>query len=262
MLIFQRRRVGSSYDANAQAYITAVEAADGQSLETAVKDAINAFVVDCKADGTWSAIKSACIMAGARTLSGALVPLVGSAPTNNGPFVSGDYNRKTGLISNGTTKYLSTNRAGNADPQNDYHLAVYITTAVTTTGYPICIGSSNTTLCIGVRRGDNQKFYFRANNNASDDVGSNSAGLAGMSRASSTSYTARTNGTSQTISNTSTGTSTFPINVFAGSANSSGSPAEVGNFRLSFYSSGTSLTLASLESRLSTLMTALAAAIP
>jgi hypothetical protein len=61
------------------------------------------------ASGT--AIKASCILAGARTLAGALVPLAGAAPTNVGPFVSGDYNRKTGLVGDGSTKYLNSNRA-------------------------------------------------------------------------------------------------------------------------------------------------------
>jgi hypothetical protein len=43
---------------------------------------VNAFVKGCKADGIWSAIKASCILAGADTLAGALVPLVGAAPTN------------------------------------------------------------------------------------------------------------------------------------------------------------------------------------
>lgn len=50
--------VGVTYDVDAQAYITAVDAADGQALETGVRDAINAFVVGCKADGIWAAIKA------------------------------------------------------------------------------------------------------------------------------------------------------------------------------------------------------------
>jgi len=66
----------------AGAYIAAVEAADGQALESGVKTAITNFVAGCRADGIWNAIKASCILAGARTLSGALVPLVGTAPTN------------------------------------------------------------------------------------------------------------------------------------------------------------------------------------
>jgi hypothetical protein len=72
----------AALDSDAAAYIAAVEAADGQSLEVDVKTAINNFIVGCKADGIWTALKASCILSGARTLSGALVPLVGTAPTN------------------------------------------------------------------------------------------------------------------------------------------------------------------------------------
>jgi len=125
----------TSYDADALAYIAAVEAADtaaGQSggLESGVKDAINALFVGCKADGTWSAIKASCILAGARTLSGALVPLVGPVPGNVGPFVSGDYNRKTGLKGNGTKNLLS-NYTLLASNSTNTHLSVFPTEALT-----------------------------------------------------------------------------------------------------------------------------------
>jgi hypothetical protein len=69
-------------DPDAGAYIAAVEAADGQLLEFGVGKAINDFVVGCKQDKIWDAIKASCILAGARTLTGALTPLVGTAPTN------------------------------------------------------------------------------------------------------------------------------------------------------------------------------------
>jgi hypothetical protein len=81
-------------------------------------------VKGCKADGIWDAIKASAILAGARTLDGALQPLVGSAPTNFN-FISGDYNRTTGLVGDGATKYLNSNRNNNADPQSDARLAFY-----------------------------------------------------------------------------------------------------------------------------------------
>ena len=71
-------------DPDAAVYVAAVEAADGQSLETATKVAIHSFVKGCKADGIWPSIKASCILAGARTLTGALIPLAGTAPTNVG----------------------------------------------------------------------------------------------------------------------------------------------------------------------------------
>ena len=40
--------ISKKYDPDAAAYIASVETADGQSLETAVKDAITEFVMNCK----------------------------------------------------------------------------------------------------------------------------------------------------------------------------------------------------------------------
>lgn len=110
----------------AAVYISAVESADGQPLEQSVRDAITEFVCGCKSDGNLSAMKASCILAGARTLEGALVPLKGTAPINY-EFVAEDYDRKTGLIGNGDDKWLDSNRKSNADPRGSHHLAVYRT---------------------------------------------------------------------------------------------------------------------------------------
>jgi hypothetical protein len=76
----------------------------------------------------WDAIKASCILCGARTLAGALVPLVGTAPTNVADnFVSGDYTRggaTPGLKGDGTS-YLDSGRANDADPQDSKHLAFF-----------------------------------------------------------------------------------------------------------------------------------------
>ena len=114
-----------TYDTDAGDYIQRVEGASGdnQALEPATRQAINNFVIGCKQDGIWNAIKASCILSGARTLAGALVPLVGTAPANNGFIGIGtDYVRKTGLVGDGSTKYLDSNRNNNADPQNSKHL--------------------------------------------------------------------------------------------------------------------------------------------
>lgn len=98
----------SGLDSDAATYISAVEAADGQALESTTKKAINDFVVGCKADGIWDAIETGCLLIAAKTLDGCLVPLKGNAPTNIG-FVSSDYNRKTGLKGDGSSKRLISN---------------------------------------------------------------------------------------------------------------------------------------------------------
>lgn len=249
-------------DPDAAAYITAVEAADGQALEERTKIAIDDFVLGCKSDGIWSAIKASCILAGARTLSGALVPLVGAAPTNFN-FVSGDYNRKTGLVGNGSTKYVDSNRNNNAEPQNSRHIGLYISTADNLGGIGRqCIGTQD--LAGGTvlgRSGVIANLFGALSNESGAGFAGRGAhvGFVGLVRNASASITMRSSSTESTnsiASQTPRGESVF---VFA----RPGSPAQAyTNARLSFYSIGESLDLALLNARVSTLMASLAAVLP
>jgi hypothetical protein len=259
------------YDPDAFAYFTAVEAADGQALEGSVKDAYNAFVVGCKSDGIWTAIKASCILAGARTLSGALVPLVGTAPTNFN-FVSGDYNRETGLVGNGSSKYLNSNRNNNADPQNSKHISTYVSTAPTSgngaaaNGYPVSIGAGTgfTGASEMFRDPDNATTGGTRSNCAtvSSITGAGTAtGLLATSRSSSSNYVARFLSSSQTITQASEAPFNGNIGIFRAG---SGSAVEYTyhNGRIAFYSIGESLDLALLDTRVTALIDAIAAAIP
>jgi hypothetical protein len=256
---------GPAFDADALAYITAVETEDGQALESGVRTAINDFVVGCKADGIWGAIKASCILAGARTLTAALKPLVGPAPTSFN-FVSGDYDRKTGLVGDGSTKYLNSNRAGNADPQNNKHLATYIgaTSAKTTLSLLMCDGINGVEVVsqIGINPGAGN-FATRANNTSGDGSALyGGVGFYGISRSVAASYVARGSATNNTITRSSQTPNTANTGVFMRTANPTSTPAQVYDGRLAFYSIGESLDLAQLDSRVSTLITAIAAAIP
>jgi hypothetical protein len=249
------KAVPSAFDADALAYITAVETADGEALEAGVKTAINDFVVGCKADAIWDAIKASCILAGARTLNGCLVPLKGAAPTNFN-FVSADYNRKTGLVGDGATKYLNSNRNNNADPQNDNHNAIFVATASTTDGN--MLGSRR---AVGTNEngiGNNTAFnatQFRNRNGDLGNVGAaNAVGFIGHSRIISSEFTARQRGTNSSLSRISGGPQADALKVF-------GRTGAESNARLSFYSIGESLDLAALDTRVSALMTAIDGAI-
>lgn len=247
------------YDTDAQAYITAVETADGQALETATKDAINAFVVGCKADGVWAAIKASCILAGARTLAGALQPLVGTAPTNNN-FVSGDYNRKTGLVGNGSSKYLGTNRADNADPGNNSHMSTYVTTAGSKTVAEAYIGASNNLTSYSViyrSPSFSATFAFSRNKNAFNGGMLNGVGLLGASRQTSSSFFFRRDSTTVTNTDPSVLPTSNNVAVFAENISSI---VNYSNARLAFYSIGENLNLALLDTRVSALITAINAA--
>jgi hypothetical protein len=247
-----------SFDPDAKAYIQRVEGASGdnQILEIGVRYAINDFVVGCKDDGIWTAIKASCIMAGARTLAGALQPLVGTAPTNNN-FVSGDYNRETGLLGNGSTKYLNSNRNNNADPQNSNHNCFYAASANKNTTQ-VFIGPSG-----GSAAGINgvlmfqQGLYVRNRSSTAASLGVVlPLGFFGVSRSSSSGFTYRLNGSNASSSIASQTPYNANVCVFAGLNGDSPSDA-----RLSFYSIGESIDLAKLDHRVSTLMTSIAAAI-
>jgi len=255
------RRVSDDNDANA--YLLAVERADGQELESGVITAVESFILGCKSDGIWSALKASCILAGARTLPGALVPLVGSAPTNNN-FVSGDYNRKTGLLSNGSTKVLNTNRNNNSDPQNSKHISCWVSERIAS-------NATSGNLLIGTHNNRSGKTFFAVNvgtpptgiihavnmnTNSTLMPAAANTGLHGLSRSSSANYSVISAGVTGTASSASLTPLSEAIGVFGSLS------AHRVTARIAFYSVGESLSLSTFNSRVSTLMTALAAAIP
>jgi len=242
----------------AVSYVAAVEAADGQDLEFGVARAINDFVVGCKNDGIWDAIKACCILAGARTTNGALVPLVGDAPTPYNFDLVGDtdYNRVTGLKGDGSTKYLDSNRGNGIDPQNNLHAAAYVSATPTANG--VIISSTGST---GVDPGTILVAQFPSVPNASFRNHSSSlyasatitTGLIGSSRLSSNSFVVRNAGTSETasIASDGTGTGLGDIEIFRRNFNGF---ITAFDGRLSFYSIGESLDLEKLDTRVTRLM--------
>lgn len=243
-------------DADAAAYIAAVEAADGEALESGVRTAIDTFVSSLKSDGLWEKIKASCILAGARTLNGALTPLVGSAPTNNG-FVSGDYSRSAGITGSGT-KYLATNRNNNSDAQNDNHNAIFVTAIPGSSERLMGAGAGDTGANL-ISTGSNVVVNFRNRAIGASQSGTSVAAdtLLGTSRSASGSFSARIGGATETYNVTSQTPYSATVNVFR-----SGSSSFVyTTARLSFYSLGESLDLEQLESHVDTLMAAIAAAV-
>jgi hypothetical protein len=246
---------------DALAFISKVEAADGQALEAGVRDAFIDFVNGCKTDGIWDAIKACCIMAGARTLAGALVPLKGAAPTNFN-FVAGDYNRKTGLRSSASNKYLNSNRPRNADPQNNAHLSVFVTEHITVPGFAAYAGSiisSPSFRGFRIFRDTDNNRLLAATNSTSNIPFSNSAdavGFIGASRGGASSATARVEGvtTSSTVASDHVGA--FNIIVFTQSVDGA-PPGNSTISRMSFYSIGEDVTLSLLDARVTALMTAI-----
>jgi hypothetical protein len=259
-------RPGFQFDTDASTYIEAVEAADTQALETATRYAINDFVIGCKQDGIWSAIKASCILAGARTRQGALVPLANASsivPTFNGTAGGWNYNRKTGLQGNGTDNYLDSSRDYKADPQNNRHVAVYCTQNdsrpslfTDALGGQPSGGAGRTILEFY-----NGNVYIATNTtNTTVDRGAFVPGMIGGARSDPTFSTS--------IHNKSLLTSAFASAWPALTSNllvfaiNNPTPANYTNARLAFYSIGESLNLAALDARVTALITAFGVAIP
>ena len=234
-------------DPDARNYISAVEAADGSPLEASVKKAIDNFIIGCKSDGNWTAIKASCLLAGAKTLNGALVPLVGTAPTNFN-FITADYDRKTGLLGDGSNKYLSSNRNNNADPQQSKHLSAYFTSSNSrdftrvVMGTQTSIGGSFITTNVS-------SVSFRINYGGAPAGLSNSSSITGfvsVSRSDGLSQIYRALGNSTTVITSAMSTTPLNaiINVFSNSSLTSYS-----NGRIAFYSIGESIDLQKLDNR-------------
>jgi hypothetical protein len=257
-------------DADVKAYVAAVEAADELdtpgigALEPAVIAAYDNFIVGCKADGIWNAIKASCILAGARTLAGALQPLVGTAPTNNN-FVSGDYDRKTGLKGTASSnKNLLTNYTVLASNVNNTHYSIFPTESISFNAE--LIGGSAASVANGLSGiyvvSDTLNYFscWNSNNYLGPIVRVNK--LAGGSRNTSGSFTARGNGTSQTITQAAIGSpQNHGMRVFTRDRNGVAQSYSTGA-RIAFYSIGSNLDLALLDARVSTLISDLGAAIP
>jgi hypothetical protein len=269
--------VRRSWDADAGVYLQAVEAADGQSLEPYVAQAINQFVLGCKADGNFTPIAAACIVMGARTISGALVPLVGPTPTPNG-YVSADYSRKTGLKANGT-QWIYTNRQHESYAQNSNHLCVFFSennTLDTARGYGGMFGShatGGTTHLMSGQTTPSSRMTVRLSTaaTASGSVSqAASPGFFGATRTSSSQINTRGSGVEEVRNMTSDPPITGDMFIHARSTVTSGGgvpgtgfPAFQSNGRLAFYSLGGSLaSLATMDARLTTLSNTLQNILP
>jgi len=254
------------YDPDALSYLSAVEAADGQGLETSVKIAINNFVLGCKADGIWDSIVTSCIMAGARTVAGALVPLRGNAPTNNN-FISGDYSRTLGLLGNDADKYLATGYNNNDTtnfPQDNSHISCYISQSQSD-GSGVFVGTQSALGAIlSIQYGTTTNIVFRNRATAGRTFSSAPIGFQASTRNNSANFSSRVTYSGGSISDlTTTAASSAPssqlFGVFCGF--NSTTPNSFSNARMSFYSIGKSITIASMDTRVTTLINAISAAL-
>jgi hypothetical protein len=245
-------------DADALDYLSRMATADGAGVEVGVAVAVDAFFAALKATpGLFDAIKASCILCGARTITGALVPLAGDAPTSNG-FVSGDYSRTVGLTGDGTS-YIDSGRAGSDDPQDDNHYSAYLTSI--STGAPVGVRDGSVYQYSLVSAGNyariwnNNPFYLQTSY-------APATGLTGCTRGDAAAFFGMSGGAVESVSFSSTGQA--PSNHYVFSRNSSGSASDVTSATIAFYSIGTdigSAGLAALDTAVSNLLTAIGEAL-
>jgi len=241
-----------SPDADARAYLAAVREADEANLEPAVAKAISDFIIGCKSDGIWDAIKASCILAGARTLDGALVPLKGDAPQPNN-FISSDYIRASGLRGDGIYKYLDSNRANNADPTLSKHLTVFSTRHHTRDKTRADAGSDGSSYGGSQLLATTNKRFYRINwapSNRNIPDTSSQAGFWGASRDNADNTNGRYGGTDYILDISAQSPTSTSTKIF--SRDTSYSDA-----RIAFYSIGENIDLAALDTRVSALVTAI-----
>ena len=249
-------------DSDCLTYLAAVKAADGAGVEVGVAVAVDAFFRGLKATpGLFDAIKASCILCGARTLAGALVPVVGDAPTNVADgFVEGDYSRTAGITGDGTS-YIDSGRANNADPEDDKHMAVYATT-LASSGVNAYMGGylvSPSRFSQLIRPGAATTFNSSINDATGVTLDLTQPGLICASR-DGTSVHRRADDVTDVASSATTGNPNFSILVF--SRNALGSPDSTSDATLAFYSIGTAISdLAAFEDSLDNLITAIGEAL-
>ena len=193
------------------------------------------------------------------------MPVVGDAPTNvaNG-FVSGDYSRTAGLTGDGSTTYLDSGRADDDDPQNDRHLAVYVTGGTTVNRHFIGNFSATPVFCMSaVFWGSTSNIRSLMSGNSTLETtstyGGSTATFAGAVRTGSTAAELRALGETDTDNAASTGRNTINNYVFA--RNDAGTANVYSDATLAFYSIGTSLLLEDLDTAVTNLITAIGEAL-
>jgi hypothetical protein len=253
---------GPTFDADALSRIEAIEAADGQSLEPAVRLAINEFVLGCKADpsvtvgvSNWQAIREGCLMMGARTLAGALVPFVGGAPTNTN-FVPEDYSRTAGLAGNGTNKMLTSAINNNFGPPANRHACVFRSVSETRDATRSAIASGTFSTDVQLITTSTMRFFRVIDTSNTPTLSESTAvpGFYGATRVNDV-ITGRYNGTNTNF--TVATTTSFNSNNFQIFARNS---TNYSNASIVWWSVGEAIDLIAMDSRLAALRTALISA--
>ena len=244
----------SAFSAEAQDYFDRLDTA-GDTTYVDYKQPLANYIDSLVALGGayWDDMESAASFVGVG-IQGVTVPLKSTMPTlTNNNFVAGDLDPLTGLLSDGSTKYLATGLTGTDLSQNDHSFSVYASSGATS-GFLGGTYSTNFVRPIAFALAPTgTNFYSTAPLDASSKITSTPS-LVGFSRSASTEFTARTNQGDETFTRTSGTQNTGGLSLYAVGAGVAPTTA-----RIATYHAGPALNLATLEGLQETLLSEVAA---
>lgn len=234
--------MGSSTDADAQAFFDRVTAAGG-TLSATEKDAVNNLVLDLKANSLWSSMVAIYPMVGASAAACAQ-NLVSSSYT--GTFSGGLTYASTGVTGNGTSGYMNTGLNPNSVLiQNSCHISYYSRSnqAASTHGDIGCYSNTGTVATFYTHiRYSGDDYYMLLGDNVFPAIKNYSTlGFFNGSRNSSTNITHVRNGTN--LGNTTVTSTALPsLNVYISALNANGTANAFNTKECAFASIGAGLS--------------------
>jgi hypothetical protein len=253
-------------DPDAAAYFARIEAA-GSTINPNNRNAVNALFLTLKAQSIWTLISELYLFAGVDNLTGCLVKAKGSGSLSNTSFVSGDHNRTTGLLGDGSSKYLNTGFASNALSGTSNHIFVE-GSGFETSGNPCAVGVFNgdeaSILALDFNNGASGRLYRSGRNSPATipriTTGLISSGSFCGTRPSSASASIYQNGSPANTNTTATSPAFSDRPMFVFAFNNIGSPSTYTAARLRAVTMGSGLSdaqVSSLHTAISTYMSSL-----
>ena len=187
MAAVANKSVGAGFSAEAQQYFTRLDTA-GDTTYTPYKTAIATYIDGLVSNSLWDKLDSSCLFVGVG-LAGCVVPLKSTMPavTNNN-FVSGDQSVTAGLLGDGVVKHIKTGLTAASISQNDHAQTVYLGgTRELLSGRYISVAITGVTVTV---LGAGTGFRARVNSSTLDTLGNSTSttGLLGISRDNSADY--------------------------------------------------------------------------
>jgi len=251
-----------NYDPDVETWLGSVATVSGRpTLTEGAKVSVDTSIKSLKSAGFWSGISQLLLFAGPSIYQGCLIPMKGETPTilNGGSLTYSAAGSTPGFKGNASTVYVNTGRTVNQQSQNNAHYAAYVTAAPTAANASLFGGGFTTNAAsLSLANSPAGAPGLRLHTGAQSGGGttySTGLGLAAFTRLASTSFSVRTEQTTSSITNTSTGVSARQIFVLArgGSTSNDTTPTNHTDARFLCYHCGAgfdqsgSLTLAALE---------------